>query len=93
MQHPLRDGTGDFPGAAARPPCFAAADAIRGVGVGDFNGDGWDDFVAACRFRERGRGPNLAIVLNNGDGNLCDTGQQGNRREPGIQRRDRRCEQ
>ena len=61
------DGTGNFP--AGRKTSVTCASTIRGVGVGDFNGDGWDDFVTANRF-----GPtsgNLSIVLNNGDGTFA----------------------
>ena len=58
------DGTGDFP--TARKISKTCGNTIRGVGVGDFNGDGWDDFVTANRF-----GNNLSIVLNNGNGTFA----------------------
>ncbi|HEX6791493.1 MAG TPA: FG-GAP-like repeat-containing protein [Candidatus Krumholzibacteria bacterium] len=58
------DGTGNF--VNARKTSVTCGSTIRGVGVGDFNGDGWDDFVTANRF-----GNNLSIVLNNGDGTFA----------------------
>jgi hypothetical protein len=58
------DGTGDFP--SARKTSVLCGNSVRGVGVGDFNGDGWDDFVTANRF-----GNNLSIVLNDGDGTFA----------------------
>jgi hypothetical protein len=61
------DGTGNFP--AGRKTSQTCGNTIRGVGVGDFNGDGWDDFVTADRFAT----PNgyLSIVLNNGNGTFA----------------------
>jgi hypothetical protein len=58
------DGAGDFP--TARKISHTCGSTIRGVGVGDFNGDGWDDFVTANRV-----GDNLSVVLNNGDGTFA----------------------
>lgn len=58
------DGTGDFP--TGRKISILCGNSVRGVGVGDFNGDGWDDFVTANRF-----GDYLSIVLNNGDGTFA----------------------
>jgi hypothetical protein len=58
------DGSGNFPNA--RKTSHTCGSTIRGVGVGDFNGDGWDDFVTANRF-----GNNLSIVLNNGNGTFA----------------------
>ncbi|HET6350196.1 MAG TPA: FG-GAP-like repeat-containing protein, partial [Candidatus Krumholzibacteria bacterium] len=73
------DGTGNFP--LARRTSVTCGNTVRGVGVGDFNGDGWDDFVTANRFANGGAG-NLSIVLNNGDGTFAtpvtkETGGQG----------------
>jgi len=61
------DGTGAFP--AIRKTSVTCGNTIRGVGVGDFNGDGWDDFVTANRFGPGGG--NLSIVLNNGNGTFA----------------------
>jgi len=52
------DGAGNFP--AGRKTSVTCGNTIRGVGVGDFNGDGWDDFVTANRFATstpQGTGP------------------------------------
>jgi hypothetical protein len=62
------DGNGNFP--SARKTSVLCGNTIRGVGVGDFNGDGWDDFVTANRFANANHG-NLSIVLNNGDGTFA----------------------
>jgi hypothetical protein len=62
------DGNGNFP--AERKTSVTCGNTVRGVGVGDFNGDGWDDFVTANRFANGNHG-NLSIVLNNGDGTFA----------------------
>ena len=62
------NGLGGFP--SGRKTSVACGTTIRGVGVGDFNGDGWDDFVTANRFANANAG-NLSIVLNNGDGTFA----------------------
>lgn len=62
------DGAGNFP--TARKTSVTCGNTVRGVGVGDFNGDGWDDFVTANRFANANAG-NLSIVLNNGDGTFA----------------------
>jgi VCBS repeat protein/Big-like domain-containing protein/flagellar hook capping protein FlgD len=62
------DGNGNYP--SARKTSVLCGNTIRGVGVGDFNGDGWDDFVTANRFANSNAG-NLSIVLNNGDGTFA----------------------
>lgn len=62
------DGNGGFPGA--RKTSILCGNTVRGVGVADFNGDGWDDFVTANRFANANAG-NLSIVLNNGDGTFA----------------------
>ena len=58
------DGSGSFPNALKTS--HTCGSTIRGVGVVDLNGDGWDDFVTANRF-----GNNMSIVLNNGDGTFA----------------------
>jgi len=58
------DGSGNFPNA--RKMSHTCGSTVRGVGVVDLNGDGWDDFVTANRF-----GNNMSIVLNNGDGTFA----------------------
>jgi len=73
------DGLGGFP--AGRKTSILCGNTVRGVGVGDFNGDGWDDFVTANRFANSSQG-NLSIVLNNGDGTFAapvtkETGKVG----------------
>jgi hypothetical protein len=62
------DGNGNFP--SVRKTSVLCGNTIRGVGVADFNGDGWDDFVTANRFANSNHG-NLSIVLNNGDGTFA----------------------
>jgi hypothetical protein len=62
------NGLGGFP--TARKTSVLCGNTIRGVGVADFNGDGWDDFVTANRFANSNHG-NLSIVLNNGDGTFA----------------------
>jgi len=58
------DGTGDYP--TARKTSYTASSAVRGVGVVDLNGDGWEDIVTANRF-----GNNMSIFINNGDGTFA----------------------
>jgi Bacterial Ig-like domain/FG-GAP-like repeat/FlgD Ig-like domain len=58
------DGTGDFPNG--RKTSYTAGASVRGVGVLDLNGDGWDDIVTANRSAS-----NLSIFLNNGDGTFA----------------------
>ena len=62
------DGTGDFPNGrkTSYNTVSGAQNSVRGVGVVDLNGDGWDDIVAANRFAN-----NLSILLNNGDGTFA----------------------
>jgi hypothetical protein len=62
------DGTGDFPDTlkTSYAAASAAQHSIRGVGVVDLNGDGWDDIVAADRY-----GNKLSIFLNHGDGTFA----------------------
>jgi hypothetical protein len=62
------DGTGNF--VNARKTSVTCGSTVRGVGVGDFNGDGWDDFVTANRFAAANTGT-ISIVLNNGDGTFA----------------------
>jgi len=62
------DGTGGFP--AGRRTSMQCGSTVRGVGTGDFNGDGWDDFVTANRLANSNAGT-LSIVLNNGDGTFA----------------------
>jgi hypothetical protein len=74
------DGAGNFP--AMRKTSITCGNTIRGVGVGDFNGDGWDDFVTANRFATSVPQGTLSIVLNNGNGTFAtavtkETGYQG----------------
>ncbi len=58
------DGTGAFPSHLS---LTAAGPLVRGVGVLDLNGDGWDDVVAATR-----SGPGTtSIFLNNGNGTFA----------------------
>lgn len=57
------DGAGGFPTNA---PLSAGATQIRGVGVLDLNGDGWDDIVTAGRISNV-----TSIFLNNGDGTFA----------------------
>jgi hypothetical protein len=61
----LGDGTGYF----FSKTFHTAGSSVRGVGVVDLNGDGWDDIVTANLFAN-----NLSIFLNNGDGTFPDTG-------------------
>ena len=73
------NGLGGFP--SARKISITTGNTVRGVGTGDFNGDGWDDFVTANRFANASAG-NLSIVLNNGDGTFAtpvtkETGKAG----------------
>jgi hypothetical protein len=73
------NGLGGFP--SARKTSILCGNTVRGVGVADFNGDGWDDFVTANRFANANAGT-LSIVLNNGDGTFAtpvtkETGKQG----------------
>lgn len=73
------DGLGGFP--AGRKISILCGNTVRGVGCGDFNGDGWDDFITANRFANASAG-NLSIVLNNGDGTFAapvtkETGKAG----------------
>jgi len=63
------DGAGNFP--AVRKTSITCGNVIRGVGVGDFNGDGWDDFVTADRYYDNTNTGRLSIVLNNGDGTFA----------------------
>lgn len=58
------NGTGAFP--SARKTSYTAASQVRGVGILDLNGDGWDDIVTANRF-----GNNISIFINNGDGSFA----------------------
>ncbi len=62
------DGTGDFPNG--RKVSYSVAPAVshqvRGVGVLDLNGDGWDDIIAADYF-----GNQLSVFINNGDGTFA----------------------
>lgn len=72
------NGLGGFP--SGRKTSILCGNTVRGVGVGDFNGDGWDDFVTANRFA--GSTGGLSIVLNNGDGTFAtavtkETGKSG----------------
>jgi hypothetical protein len=60
------DGTGDFPTIRSVDVSTAAVAGVRGVGVLDLNGDGWDDIVAACR-----AGNHVSRVMNNGDGTFA----------------------
>jgi Bacterial Ig-like domain/FlgD Ig-like domain/FG-GAP-like repeat len=60
------DGTGDFPTGTA----YTAGQSVRGVGVADFNGDGWEDIVTANRFAASTTG-NVSVFLNNGDGTFA----------------------
>lgn len=60
------NGTGNFPTVLSVDVSAAAVAGVRGVGVLDLNGDGWDDIVAACR-----AGDHIARVLNNGDGTFA----------------------
>jgi hypothetical protein len=60
------DGTGDFPVKTSYAAAAAPSHSIRGVGVLDLNGDGWDDIVAADRHAS-----SLSVFLNNGDGTFA----------------------
>lgn len=59
------DGTGAFPTGTSYSVGGTGA-SVRGVGVVDLNGDGWDDIVSAQRFAS-----NVAVWINNGDGTFA----------------------
>ena len=61
----LGDGTGHF----FDKTFHTAGSSIRGVGVVDLNGDGWDDIVTANLTTN-----NLFIFMNNGDGTFPPAG-------------------
>jgi FG-GAP-like repeat len=61
----LGDGTGKF--TAATPPTVASGSAPRGIGSGDFNGDGKFDLVTV----NNGTTNNVQVLLGNGDGTFA----------------------
>jgi hypothetical protein len=76
------DGTGDFPVKTAYTVVSGTTNSVRGVGVLDLNGDGWDDIVAANRYYDAASTGNLSVLLNNGDGTFAaavaeETGSNG----------------
>jgi len=58
------DGTGDFP---TNNSLIAADVSVRGVGILDLNGDGWDDIAATVK----NNGGKVSLFLNNGDGTFA----------------------
>jgi len=60
------DGSGDFPTVLSVDVSATAGASVRGVGVLDLNGDGWDDVVVACRSADH-----ISRVMNNGDGTFA----------------------
>ena len=58
------NGTGDFPSSTS---LTVAEVSVRGVGVLDLNGDGWDDIVASAKTN----GGKTCTFLNNGDGTFA----------------------
>jgi hypothetical protein len=62
----LGDGSGNFPTVLSVDVSATAVAAVRGVGVLDMNGDGWDDVVVACR-----SGNHISRVMNNGNGTFA----------------------
>ena len=76
----LNDGTGifDYAPPNSLPPRLEGMDEEVGIGTGDFNQDGWPDLVIASQiFVGDGpdrifTGPQLHLLVNNGDGTFRD---------------------